>query len=242
MARDFDGANDNLSVTNAILTNEPITMACWFNHDLAAADFLMHIHDGTKNSGFALQTTSGSLLRIEKDASGGVNTTAGFTDGVWAHACGIFASNTSRTVYLNGANSASNTADVADDAPTAFRIGEDGAGGSDLAALVAEAAIWNVALTAAEVAILAKGIHPFWVQPAALVAYWPLWGRNSPEPDYVGGFNLTVTGATQAAHPPRAQMLWLPTSRGVFVSAAAGLAGHGLLLSHKRNRLVQMAA
>ena len=68
---------------------------------------------------------------------------------------------------------------------------------------LAEAAVWNVALTDAEVAALARGIHPFLIRPDALVAYWPILGRYSPE------INLKSNSATmaiqgtlsQAAHP-----------------------------------------
>lgn len=103
---------------------------------------------------------------------------------------------------------------------------------------VAEAAIWNVALTASEVAALAKGVSPLQIRPASLQAYWPLIGRQSPEPDWVGGFNLTLTNApANAAHVPVMPPYAWVMNRGVFVPAAAGGAvGRGLTSSLRLDR------
>lgn len=66
---------------------------------------------------------------------------------------------------------------------------------------LAEIALWNVYLTAAEQATLSRGFSPLFVRPSALVFYAPLIGRNSPETDLRGGLTGTVTGATTGAHP-----------------------------------------
>jgi hypothetical protein len=72
---------------------------------------------------------------------------------------------------------------------------------------IAEAGIWNVALSDREVAALASGVHPARMRPDALVAYWPLWGDDSPELDWhpSGGtrYPMTLTGTpTKANHAP----------------------------------------
>jgi hypothetical protein len=67
--------------------------------------------------------------------------------------------------------------------------------------LIAEAGIWSVALTAAEIASLAKGISPLSIRPASLLAYWPLIGQTSPEIDFHGRFEMTVSGAVADDHP-----------------------------------------
>ena len=67
---------------------------------------------------------------------------------------------------------------------------------------MAEAAVWNVALTSAEVSVLSKGYSPLLVRPQSIVSYWPLIGRTSPEIDLVGGYGMTLVNApTTAAHP-----------------------------------------
>jgi hypothetical protein len=66
---------------------------------------------------------------------------------------------------------------------------------------IAEAAIWAAALTAEEFAALAAGTSPLSIRPDALVNYYPIIGRHSPEIDLVGGNNLTVNGAAARDHP-----------------------------------------
>lgn len=65
----------------------------------------------------------------------------------------------------------------------------------------AEFAFWSAALTASEVAALARGACPARIRRASLISYLPLLG-DSPEPDYSGARNNgTVTGATASRHP-----------------------------------------
>jgi len=64
---------------------------------------------------------------------------------------------------------------------------------------LAEAGLWDAALTDAEVAILGVGYSPLFVRPQSLVAYWPLV-RDAK--DRVGGYDLTAGGGpVVAAHP-----------------------------------------
>lgn len=66
----------------------------------------------------------------------------------------------------------------------------------------AECAIWNVALSAAEIASLGKGFSPQMIRPQSLVGYWPLHGNASPEPDLRNGNNGTISGSpTKNDHP-----------------------------------------
>jgi len=65
--------------------------------------------------------------------------------------------------------------------------------------LIAEVGIWNVALTVAEIASLAKGITCDKVRPQSLVFYAPLVRDLS---DQKGGRAITNNnGATVANHP-----------------------------------------
>jgi hypothetical protein len=69
---------------------------------------------------------------------------------------------------------------------------------------VAEPAIWNVALTGAEISSLAAGYSPELIRPASLIAYSQLFGNLSPEIAKVGGssYDLTLFNTpTKAAHP-----------------------------------------
>jgi hypothetical protein len=75
--------------------------------------------------------------------------------------------------------------------------------GQALQGNMADTALWNVVLSATEIAALAKGIRPPQVRPAALIGYWPLDGLQSPEPDLSGNRNNgTLTGTVNAFGPP----------------------------------------
>jgi hypothetical protein len=69
----------------------------------------------------------------------------------------------------------------------------DGVPNSLFSGLLAEPAVWNVVLTATEVAMLAQGISPLKVRPSGLVFYAPLIGNREQEIDIVGGRILTLT-------------------------------------------------
>jgi hypothetical protein len=76
-------------------------------------------------------------------------------------------------------------------------------GNSACTCALAEFGMWNVVLTAAEISALTNGARPYTIRPVSLLAYYPLDGIQSPEPDISGNaLNLTVTGATLAAGPP----------------------------------------
>ena len=81
-----------------------------------------------------------------------------------------------------------------------FMLGQNGNGAGYHDGRVAEVGFWKRILTSDERALLAKGGSPL-ALPGSRVAYWPLIGRFSPEIDVVGGFDLTVTGATASPHP-----------------------------------------
>lgn len=70
---------------------------------------------------------------------------------------------------------------------------------------LAECGIWNVALTDAEVATLAKGFAPPCVRRASLVAYYPMVRDTTSLKDLFSATanNLTLAGTTAVADHPR---------------------------------------
>lgn len=124
----------------------------------------------------------------------------------WHHVAGVEASSTSRTCYLDGSPDA--TPDTTSRAPSGAdrlaigKVPESSPGaGEYFTGDIAEVGIWNVALTDAEIASLAKGVTPPNIRPGNLVFYAPIVGKHSPEPDLVGGLSLTLTGTSASAHP-----------------------------------------
>ena len=215
MARSFASASSQyLTNGNAVLTATPLTLAAWFKAtDLTNQQVLISLNDNL-TSGF----TGAYDLRINGGSSGSVraivydgatpgiaDTTVTASSGAWTHAAAVFASNSAQAAYVNGGNGVTNGATSN---PTGI-VRTDVGTRATLAGLfanctIAEAAVWNVALTVAEIAALAAGVSPRRLRPGNLKAHWPLFGLTAPEPDLAGGgFNLTLSGGpTQANHAP----------------------------------------
>lgn len=206
MSRAFDGTGDVLTFAGAVLTAVPITMACWFNATNTDDETLMSLDDNGGDDGFALYKST-TLAAGVTDAGGFNDATSGaISTGTWQHAAAVFASNSSRSAYLDG-SAGSDGNSRTPGTVTHTRIGRDSnsilSAQVDFTGEIAEAAIWNVALSSAEIAQLADGVSPLLVRPESLVAYWPLIGNDSPETDRLGAFPLTVTSATKGTSHPR---------------------------------------
>lgn len=144
-----------------------------------------------------LDTGQGFLEVAGKDAFAASN----FSVGDWHSLVGVQASATSRVFYANGVAGTANTesADPVSDQLDRTTVGAlviNGNHTSTALGDVAEVAIWDVALTAAEAAMLAAHICPLLVRPSALRFYSPLWGSpaGGPEIDLVGGRALVYGG------------------------------------------------
>jgi hypothetical protein len=203
MARDFDGTDDELTLGSAVLTAEPITMACWkyFDSSVSGSVLMSLTNNGTSGHWHLRETSGGNLVAEKQDDSGNLATALISSGSNWVHACAVFDSG-NLSVYRNGSRTA--TVHTINDPTVDFTsIGsrKGSSSGSFWDGRIAEAAIWNIALGSGSVARLVTGIVPLCVHPESLVAYWPLWGSHSPELDLVGGNNLTVTGATKIDHP-----------------------------------------
>jgi hypothetical protein len=119
------------------------------------------------------------------------------------HAAGVWASSTSRSVYLDGANKVTDTAASTPSGINRAAIGVSRASSIDQAfnsgGRLAEAGFWNAALTDEEIAALAKGIPPIMIRPQNLVAYLPLV-RDLFD---ARGNAFAITGSLTAADHPR---------------------------------------
>lgn len=195
------------------VTTAPLTLATWFNAASITPDvqIIFSVGSSSNSHAYRLYLVGSSLgtkvgARIKDAAGSGLAayTASSYGANQWHHGCAVFQSNTVRSAYLDGA--AKGTASAANSPAdlNLVSIGTSRYGTSTeytFSGYLAEAAIWNVALTDNEVAILGRGYSPLLVRPQSLVAYWPLIGNESPETDLRGGYNLTVTGATKADHP-----------------------------------------
>jgi len=209
MAYNFNGTNQTLTMTSAPATTWPLTMACWFyTTDITNTSILISLSNSGSNQRFLLSAAgsiAGDPIRTNvldnSNANFAVNTTTGYSANAWTHAAGVHPSNSSRTAYINGGSSAtdSSVCGTFSAVNIATLAGQRTLSGPTYAlAQIAEVGIWNADLTAAEIASLAKGMTPNKVRPQSLVFYAPLVRDLT---DQKGGLAITNNnGATVATH------------------------------------------
>lgn len=231
MALDFNGSTHYLAASSVPVAAEPLSMGCWFNADNTTAGLNAMSLGANAASGHwrlgLLGNVSGDPVSAAKQSDAGGNaradTSAGYSSGTWNHGLAVFASATSRTAYLNGANAGTNTDNLAD--PTAAFTGIGAlvraANSLFMDGKLAECAIWNVALTAADALMLAAGYSPLFVRPANLVLYTltPHRTGSGAAADLVGG--LTLTSAATPARFDHPRIIYPRQVWPRFVNAAA---------------------
>jgi hypothetical protein len=213
MARLFnDALNQYLQNGAAPLSGIPLSLVTWFNSDDATIlGAIMQIGDASAQSRFSLDaagTVGGdpilaSAVEPVGPTFGTATSTAGFTANTWHHAAGVFTNATSRAAFIDGGNKGTDVTNVTPTNLDNVTIGAQGHSGgvfSHFSGSIAEAAIYNIALSDAEVALLAKGFSPLFIRPEALVAYWPL--IRAADLDWMADFNMTAfNGPTVSPHP-----------------------------------------
>ena len=149
---------------------------------------------------------------------------------VWQHGSATWTDNSNRSVFLNGGNKGANsTAPTAPSGHDAMEIGRnaDSTPNWDWDGQLSRMAIWKVALTDEEHAMLGLGISPLQVRPAGLIHLWRMDGNTSPEPDIVGKLDGTINGTPSKSVGPRIfmparQIFQFPASAGSAPSFSAG--------------------
>jgi hypothetical protein len=208
MAYSLNGSTQYLSATAPIdgLT-KPFTLACWFNSTTVTANQYLVTLCPANGSAWGISAHGGlandPLLAIQT-GSNSFSTTSAYSANTWTHACGVFNSITSRTAYKDAvAGSTATGTEQFVTAATQVIIGSVRAGGNFsqyLNGLIAEVGIWNAALTANEIASLAKGMTCDKVRPQSLVFYAPLVRELQ---DVKGGLTITNNNTATVANHPR---------------------------------------
>lgn len=207
-AGDFNGTTQYFIGGSAPVSAVPLTMMCWFrgNSTLTGALMSLSTNGGTaRYSLVAAGTVAGDPIQVGSTNSAGTGanavTSTGFTSGVWTHAAGVWATTSSRTAYINGGDSGTETTNItagADRTLIGARISTTV--GAFFTGRIAEAAIWNTDLSPEEIAIGARGFSPWQIRPQSLVFYAPLLPTFI---DIVGGLALTNTGSVGTVDGPR---------------------------------------
>ena len=210
MARSFNNSNQYLFLGTTPVTAVPLTISCWFypaaTNDTYDAMFIKNAGDDNY-FGIYLNPTGASAVVGAVGAFGGAEaiatTSTTFSASTWNHAAAVFTSASSRAAFLNGGGKGTDGTTGTPSGLLEINIGGYEAGPlfGPMNGRLAEIAIWNAALTDDEVLSLSKGVSPLRVHPQNLVAYWPLYGNGSPEPNYVR--NSTDLALTLINAPPQ---------------------------------------
>ena len=174
---DGDGV-DYLQSSTPSVTAVPITFSSWVYPDaINDWDACIGVADSTVNNQyFSLTLRNNGTVRAETRATSFANSVGpSYTAGEWQHVAAVFASTSSRLAYRNGVAGTENTTDLTPSGINMLRIGQHASTAArPLDGLIAEVAMWNVALTAGEISQLADGFTALSVRPESLVSYYPL--------------------------------------------------------------------
>ena len=210
----LSGSGQYLSVSNGIVSAYPYSFVCWVKiASLPSANSALISLGSTSTSNEYTElyvSTTGAVGGWSDDTNGGVGaiTTATMSTGAWHLAVAVFSSATSRTVYLDGANAASNTTSRT---PTGFNASGlgvvftgTGTAHSLLTGSIAYCTIYNVALTSTDVTNLwnsGSGVAPNTIESSNVVSYSPFQG-SSPWADGVSTNTWTTTGSPTTGTAP----------------------------------------
>jgi hypothetical protein len=233
------GSSEYLENASAVVTPWPISLVGWFRSDDATVEqAILCVGDTGSTNNFLSMLLRGDvggdyLQAYSKNGDDKAITTSGYTSGKWHHGAAVFTSASSRTAYIDGANSATNT-DTSNDAgldATAIGRHNDSTPGDYFDGALCELGVYNVALTAGEVAMLAALYSPLFVRPESLVAYYSLIRDDL---DRVGGYDMTPYNTpAYTDHPP----IIYPSPQSV-VYVAAAVNAMPMAMHHYRMRRV----
>ena len=215
MAYNFTAASlQHLSVpdTASLDITGQLTLACWAKSSGSYADnrgLVSKYIGATTQRSYALYITVSGFVGFALSTNGAfqaanviTGSTAIGTD--WAHVAGVVTPSSRQEILLNAASYAVKTSSVlasiySGSAPLLIGQQFSNVPETTFDGLIAEVGIWNAALTAAEVASLAKGMTCDKIRPQNLVFYAPLVRDLN---DQKGGLTITNNNAaTVAAHP-----------------------------------------
>lgn len=244
MAVQFTQSNSEyLHVDSSPVTDVPLSMSCLFNSDNSGARQTL-MWNGDKDSGshyFMLwldgadQISTNAVVATERSGNEGQATSSGsYTAGTWHQGGAVYTSHTSRTAYIDGAAGSPETTDTGViNASDRISIGRAGDNSPDwyMDGKIAEAAIWNVALTDAEMAILGAGKSPLFVRPGSLVFYDRLIRLDAGDDthDMIGG--RTMTGFGVPTNPGIHPRIIMPSEDEMVFVAAGGITEYTRTLS-----------
>jgi len=227
MARDFDGSNDKVDFGDigALDTASNMTIMLWFEPDTLAVSEVAICKVQASNNRWLMQlsdTGLGGNDDVNVVLENGGNT-YGYTTG------DIIATDVRNNwiMYFNGGgadnaarlrfyfNGVSQSLTYNGTMPTILNLSTTnsvlvGIFEGDVVPIdgtIACVCIWEASLSQNEITALNNGINPFAIRPDTLQINSPLWGNESPEPNYANTIAGTVTEAARATPNPPFELM-----------------------------------
>jgi len=212
MSFDFNGSDQWLQRSEAIFSGTSstytFTLAAWCRPDDRHEGTIIGADQGTGSNGrfslfsrnvgrFALRRKSGFIQEDSASYDNG-NTT-------YFHVAGTL-QKSFRELYVDGVSRKTQSTNVTIDPSKAtnFYIGRDHSG-KYWNGKIGECAAYNAILSANEIAQLAEGVSPLFIQPENLIGYWPLGGLYTDQADDIlGRYNLTANNSPTTFEHPKA--------------------------------------
>ena len=230
-----------------LVVSYPFTISCWFyTTSVAPAGIkdIVNLTDSTTGQTYWI-SHSAALLRAETwNGSAGQNASTGtIVANQWQHALARFVSNTSRIINLNGAAGVQNTTNSSQTSQVinTLSIGCSEGNTRFFVGYIAHVAIYNGALQNPDAVSLARGMSPFAVRKANLIAYYPLTNpgeqRNIASPQSIAYTPLPIlkTGTKYSNWNPPVNTV-LPKSLIRRLPVEVISAGNTPVLYHQRQQ------
>ena len=165
----------------ATLFSYPFSINLWFYPPASAIGTVQAfvLHNTTDAQRFALQintTTTRIAFNAFTTANALATVSVNYTASAWNMATVVATSDTSRTIYINNSGAVTNTTSRIVTTPTRWLIGGNYSGviAPNLEAQVAEVAVWDTTLSAADIASLYTTTKAETIKPQNLKVYIPL--------------------------------------------------------------------
>lgn len=208
MAMTFDASMRLVHSEGLPVNGYPFSVGCWFKVEAAPTKLTIVQGFGWTmdwREFFNLQLQSDSSVHMEMYnhgaytyANGPIGTT--LTAGVWQSIVHVSVSATSHVTYLNGVAGSATSDDIPFiDNANLYQVGNNT--DRQFAGQLAEAAVWNVALTDDEVAAYAGGVSAACIRRASLVDHRTLLQRHDSLRGGQPAFGVEGS-PTYSTHPP----------------------------------------
>ena len=226
----FDGTGDNINGAFTTTRAQPVTLACWFKgaHPAAIDCYLALGNNAATDTDTLYLRTAGTANQynaVSRGSAAGVEMASEVQSvgTAWTSLVGRFTSNTSREVFVNGITFTDlnvNSMVVAGVLKYIFS-GTSPSGVNDAAVRIAELAIWDVALSDADVTSYLGGTAASGINASHLIGYWPLSTNSLTNLGTDAGGGLTATGNAvfDADHPSitSGNLILTPNTSGLSV-------------------------